>query len=201
MFVGNLIGLWQTNIKRLMAYSGIAQVGYALIGVATSSERGLSGLLLYLTAYSLAELGAFAAITVMSDRIGMETIEDYRGLYHRAPALSAILLISVLSLFGMPGTGGFMGKLWLLTSAVEDGRIGLLVVAAINSVLSLAYYWKIIRTTFIHTDLGLQSVSVPLASYVVLGISVAGILLIGVYPNMVLSWAEAAIQVFQLAVP
>ncbi|MBN1246664.1 MAG: NADH-quinone oxidoreductase subunit N [Anaerolineae bacterium] len=197
MFVGNLIGLWQTNIKRLMAYSGIAQVGYALIGVATASDRGLSGLLLYLTAYTVAEIGAFAAITVMSDRVGLETVEDYRGLYHRSPALSAVLLISVLSLFGMPGTGGFMGKLWLFTSAVEDGRFGLLVVAALNSVLSLAYYWKIIRTTFIHTDYSLEPVSVPLASTIVLALSVAGVLLIGLYPNLVLAWAETAIQAFR----
>lgn len=201
MLVGNLIGLWQTNIKRLMAYSGIAQVGYALIGVATASDRGLSGLLLYLTAYTLAEIGAFAAITVMSDRVGLETVEDYRGLYHRAPALSAVLLISVLSLFGMPGTGGFMGKLWLFTSAVEAGRIGLLVIAALNSVISLAYYWKIIRMTFIHTDHGLEPVSVPWSSYIVLGVSVVGILVVGIYPNMVLAWAEVAIQAFQPSLP
>jgi NADH-quinone oxidoreductase subunit N len=96
----------------------------------------------------------------------------------------------------MPGTGGFMGKLWLLTSAVEGGRLGLLVVAALNSVLSLAYYWKIIRVSFIHTDYGLDPVSVPFASYIVLAVSVAGILLIGVYPNLVLGWAETAIQAF-----
>lgn len=198
MFVGNLTGLRQTNMKRLMAYSGIAQVGYALIGVATGSERGLSGLLLYLTAYTIAEIGAFAAITVMSDRVGLEEIEDYRGLYHRAPALSLVLLISVLSLFGMPGTGGFMGKLWLLTSALEGGRLSLLVIAALNSVLSLAYYWKVIRTTFIHSDVGLEPISVPLLSQVVLGLSIVGVVAIGVYPNLVLRWAESAIQVFSL---
>ena len=196
MFVGNLTGLGQTNMKRLMAYSGIAQVGYALVGVATATDRGLSALLLYLTAYTVAELGVFATITVMSDKVGLEEVEDYRGLYHRAPLLTAALLLGVLSLFGMPGTGGFMGKLWLLMGALEDGRFTMLVIMTINGLISLAYYWKVIRTTFVHTDHRLAPVSVPAASGVVLVVSTVAIVGIGLYPNLVLQWAEAAIQVF-----
>ena len=196
MFAGNLTGLWQTNIKRLMAYSGIAQVGYGLVGVATATERGLSALLLYLTVYAVAELGVFAAITVMSDQVGLEAVEDYRGLYHRAPVLAGVLMLGVLSLFGMPGTGGFMGKLWLLMAALEDGRFTILVIMTINGLISLSYYWNIIRTTFVHTDRRLAPVSVPAASYVVLVISAVAIVGIGVYPNLVLRWAETAIQAF-----
>jgi len=195
MLAGNLTGLWQDNIKRLMAYSGIAQVGYALVGVATATERGLSGLLLYLTAYTFAELGVFAAITVMSDKLDLEDVQDYRGLYHRAPMLATVLLIGVLSLFGMPGTGGFMGKLWLLLGALEDGRWLLLVMMTINGVVSLSYYWKVIRTTFVHTDHRLAPVSVPAASWLVLAASAVGIIGIGIYPNLVLQWAENAVQV------
>ena len=196
MFAGNLTGLWQTNIKRLLAYSGIAQVGYALVGVVTASERGLTALLLYLTAYTVAELGVFAAITVMSDKVGVEEVEDYRGLYHRAPLLAGVLMLGVLSLFGMPGTGGFMGKLWLLMGALEDGRFTLLVIMTINGLISLAYYWKVISTTFVHTDHRLAPVSVSAASYVVLGASAVAIVGIGVYPNLVVRWAESAIQAF-----
>ncbi len=196
MFAGNLAGLAQTNIKRLMAYSGIAQVGYALVGVATATDRGLSALLLYLTAYTVAELGVFAAITVMSDKVGVEEVEDYRGLYHRAPLLAAALLLGVLSLFGMPGTGGFMGKLWLLMAGLEDGRFTILVIMTINGLISFAYYWKVIRTTFVHTDRSLAPVSVPAASGAVLVASAVAIVGIGLYPNLVLQWAEAAIQVF-----
>ena len=196
MFAGNLTGLGQTNIKRLMAYSGIAQVGYALVGVATATDRGLSALLLYLTAYTVAELGVFAAITVMADEVGLEEVEDYRGLYHRAPLPAGALMIGVLSLFGMPGTGGFMGKLWLLMGALEDGRFVILVIMTINGLVSLAYYWKIIRTTFVHTDHSLAPVSVPVASGVVLVVSTVAVMAIGLYPNLVLQWAEAAIQVF-----
>jgi len=196
MFAGNLTGLGQTNIKRLMAYSGIAQVGYALVGVATATERGLSALLLFLTAYTVADLGVFAAITVMSDRAGLEDVEDYRGLYHRAPLLAAALMFGVLSLFGMPGTGGFMGKLWLLMAALEDGRLAILVILTINGLISLAYYWKVIRTTFVHTDHSLAPVPVPAASGVALVVSTVAIVGIGVYPNLVLRWAESAIQIF-----
>jgi len=196
MFTGNLTGLGQTNIKRLMAYSGIAQVGYALVGVATATERGLSGLLLFLTAYTVADLGVFAAITVMADSPGLEDVEDYRGLYHRAPLLAAALMFGVLSLFGMPGTGGFMGKLWLLMAALEDGRLAILVILTINGLISLAYYWKVIRTTFVHTDHSLAPVPVPAASGVALVVSTVAIVGIGVYPNLVLRWAESAIQIF-----
>ncbi|MGC9469804.1 MAG: NADH-quinone oxidoreductase subunit N [Anaerolineae bacterium] len=196
MLIGNLAGLWQENIKRLIAYSGIAQVGYALLGLAIASEFGLTALLFYLTAYALAEVGVFAAITVMSDQVGLDMIVDYRGLYHRAPALAAVLLVSVLSLFGMPGTGGFMAKLWLFTSVLERGRIGLLVVAALNSVLSVAYYWKVIQTTFMHSDHGLEPVTIPLAPRIVLFLSMAGILALGIYPNVVFRWTADAVQVF-----
>jgi NADH-quinone oxidoreductase subunit N len=194
MFVGNLMGLWQVNIKRLMAYSGIAQVGYALIGVAVATQRGLSALLFALTAYVLAEMGVFAVITVVSDREGAEKIDDYRGLHHRAPLLSGVLLVSILSLFGMPGTGGFMGKLWLLTASLEAGRLSLLVILALSSVTSLFTYWKIIRPTLLQTDKGLETVAVPFWSRVALAISVIGVVGMGLSPNVVLRWAEAAIR-------
>lgn len=199
MLIGNLIGLGQTNMKRLVAYSGIAQVGYALIGVAVATEFSLSALLIYLTAYALAEVAAFAAITVISEREGMDLISDYRGLYHRAPVMAVVLLISVLSLFGMPGTGGFIAKLWLFNSTFQDARFALLIVAAFNSVVSMAYYWKIIHAVFVHADEGQDPVRVPGTTVLVFAVTVAGMLALGIYPLPVLHWAEAAVQVFFVA--
>lgn len=196
MFVGNLIGLWQLNIKRLMAYSGIAQVGYALIGLAVADERSLSALLFYLTAYALAEMAVFAAITVMSDRTGRDDVASYRGLYHRAPVLAVGLLIGIFSLFGVPGTGGFLAKLWLFTSALEAQRIWLLVAAAVNSVISVAYYWKVIRAAFIQSDRSLEPVPVPAASLVAVVVAVTGVLVLGLFPNPVLRWTGSAVHVF-----
>ncbi len=196
MFLGNLIGLWQTNVKRLMAYSGIAQVGYALIAVAVATELSLTALLLYLTVYAMAELAAFAAITVVSTQTKSDTLADYRGLYHTAPALAVVMIISVLSLFGMPGTGGFIGKLWLFTAALEAHREWLIVIAAINSVISVAYYWKIIQTTYMHSDHRLPKLRVPLTAWVVVVVALFTVLLLGIYPNLVLRWAEAAVHGF-----
>ncbi len=196
MFVGNLIGLWQLNIKRLMAYSGIAQVGYALIGLAVASERSLGALLFFLTAYALAEMAAFAAITVISDRVGQDDVASYRGLYHRAPILAAGLLIGIFSLFGVPGTGGFLAKLKLFTSALEAERIWLLIAAAANSVISVAYYWKVIQAAFVHSDRSLEPVPVPVASWVAVTIAVVGVLALGLFPNPVLRWTALAVRVF-----
>jgi len=196
MFLGNLIGLWQTNIKRLMAYSGIAQVGYALIAVAVGTEKSLASLMLYLTVYAMAELGAFAAISVMSATSGSDDLTEYRGLYHRAPILATALILSVLSLFGVPGTGGFVSKVWLFTAALEADRGWLIVVAAINSVISVAYYWRIIQATFVHSDHGLAKVKVPATTWTVIAVTVAAVLLLGIFPNTVLRWAQAAVHGF-----
>jgi NADH-quinone oxidoreductase subunit N len=196
MFVGNLSGLWQSNIKRFMAYSGIAQVGYGLLGVAVASQESLRAVLVYLTTYAFAEIGAFAAIAVVSEREGLDEIVDYRGLYRRAPALAAALILTLLSLFGMPGTAGFMSKLLLFSSMLDWEHAWLLILAAINTVISMAYYWKVMRAAFIQSDQGLAPIELPRASAVVLVITVGGVLALGVFPNFLLDWVEPAVQVF-----
>lgn len=196
MVLGNLLGLGQANIKRLMAYSGIAQVGYALVAVAVASEASLSALLVYLTAYALAEIGAFAGITIVSEQAELDMVMDYRGLYRRSPLLAAVLIVCMFSLFGMPGTAGFVAKLWLFTAMYRAEQYALLVVAALNSVVSLAYYWKVIRAVFIHSDEGLPPVRIPAAASLVLVISLGGVLVLGVLPNPLLRWAQTAARVF-----
>lgn len=197
MFVGNLSGLWQDNIKRFMAYSGIAQVGYGLLAVAVASEDSLRALLVYLTTYAFAEIGAFAAIAVVSEREGLDDLTDYHGLYHRTPALAVALIITLLSLFGMPGTAGFMGKLLLFSSVLDwDAAAWLLIIAGINTVLSMAYYWKVIRSVFMLSDQGLGPIDVPKASLVVLVVTVGLVLVLGVFPNLLITWAEPAVHVF-----
>jgi NADH-quinone oxidoreductase subunit N len=196
LFFGNLAGLWQSNIKRLMAYSGIAQIGYALIGVAIASELGLRALLLYMSAYVFAEIGVFGAITVVSGQTGLDEIVDYRSLHRRAPALAFILIISLLSLGGVPGTGGFMGKLLIFSAVLEEEEIGLLVVAGLSTVVSLAYYWKIIRAAFLHSDHALQPVHMPRTALVVSIIAAAGVFIVGIYPNALMAWIAPAVHVF-----
>lgn len=193
MLIGNLAGLWQDNIKRLMAYSGIAQAGYALGGAVLGTQEGFSALLIYLTAYTVTELAVFAAITVVSDKFGLDEIDDYRGIYRRAPLLAAALLIGLLSLFGMPGTAGFMAKLWLFSAALSAHQLWWLLLAAINSVISMAYYWRVIRVVMMHTDEGLGSLTIPWASWVTLLLACLAVLSMGIFPSGLIRWAYAAV--------
>jgi NADH-quinone oxidoreductase subunit N len=149
MTVGNMVALWQTNIKRLLAYSSIAQAGYMLIGVAAASPLGVTAVALYLATYALTNLGAFAAVIAFSNQSGSDEIEDYAGLSKRAPSMALVLIICLFSLAGIPGTAGFLGKLLVFSAAIEEGLVWLAVVGVLNSVISLGYYWKIIRAMYL----------------------------------------------------
>jgi NADH-quinone oxidoreductase subunit N len=198
MTVGNLIALWQRNIKRLLAYSSIAQAGYILIGVVAASQRGVTAVGLYLAAYALTNLGAFAVVIAFSNQTGSDEIEDYAGLSKRAPALALVLIICLLSLGGIPPTAGFIGKLYLFSAAIEEGGVvfGLAIVGVINSVISLSYYWKIMRAMYLvpaETD---ERVTTSPALAVALGIAVTGVLAIPVFANPLLALIQAAAPTF-----
>jgi len=196
MTVGNLVALWQTNVKRLLAYSSIAQAGYILIGVVAASPRGITAVLLYLSAYVLTNLGVFAAVVGFSNETGSEAIEDYAGLSQRAPGMALVLLICLLSLTGIPPTAGFMGKLWLFSAAIEAGLTWLAVVGVINNVISLSYYWKIIRAVYFAPAQGDERLTTSPTVAVALGATTVGVLIIGVFPAPVLSLIEAAAPTF-----
>jgi len=196
MTVGNLVALWQQNIKRLFAYSSIAQAGYILIGVVAASPRGMTAVLLYLAAYALTNLGAFAVVIAFSNQTGSDVIEDYAGLSKRAPGLALVLIICLLSLAGIPPTAGFIGKLWLFSAAIEEGLLWLAVVGVINNVISLSYYWKIIRAVYFapaQMDEGLATSSTVA---VALGATTVGVLIIGIFPGPLVSVIQAGVLTF-----
>lgn len=184
MIVGSLGALWQTDLKRLLAYSGVAQVGYLLIGVVVQSSAGVAALLFYLVAYGVASLGVFAAIiAVTGNSTPLSTkISAFAGLHQRAPWVAFSVLVSLLTLIGMPLTAGFLGKFWLFAGALEAGFPWLTVIAVLSNVVSIAYYWKIIHAMYLqpaHSDEPLR-ISPWLAA--ALGISVALVILLGVFP-------------------
>ncbi|MEM7031184.1 MAG: NADH-quinone oxidoreductase subunit N [Chloroflexota bacterium] len=155
MTVGNLVALWQTNMKRLLAYSSIAQAGYILIGLAAwSSEgasgalEGISGILLYLFAYLFTNLGIFAVAIILENKMGTSNISDYDGLLRRSPFLSVALLVFFLSLIGIPPTGGFMGKLFVFGAAIDQGLYLLAGIGVLNSVVSVYYYFGVAKRVF-----------------------------------------------------
>jgi proton-translocating NADH-quinone oxidoreductase chain N len=154
MTVGNLVALWQTNMKRMLAYSSIAQAGYMLIGLAawntqaTNGFEGVNGILLYLFAYLFTNLGVFTVAIVLENKMGTANISDYAGLIRRSPFLSIALLVFFLSLIGIPPTGGFMGKLFVFGAAINQGLYLLAGIGILNSVISVYYYFGVARQVF-----------------------------------------------------
>lgn len=196
MTVGNLVALWQQNIKRLLAYSSIAQAGYILIGVVAASPRGVTAVLLYLAVYALTNLGAFAAVIAFSNQTGSDAIEDYAGLSRRAPPLALVLIVCLLSLGGIPPLAGFIGKLYLFSAAIEAGLLWLAIVGVINSVISISYYWRIIRAMYLVPARTEERLRTPPTLGVALGVTVAGVLIIGAFPGPLLALLQAAAPAF-----
>lgn len=196
MTVGNLVALWQDNIKRLLAYSSIAQAGYVLIGVVAASPRGVTAVLLYLTAYVLTNLGAFAAVIAFANQTGSYAIEDYAGLSQRAPAVALVLIVCLLSLTGIPPTAGFVGKLWLFSAAIEEGLVWLAVVGVINGVISLSYYWKVIRAMYFTPAQREERLTTSPALATAMGVAVAGVFAVMIFASPLLALLQAAAVTF-----
>ncbi len=149
MTVGNVLAVVQKSLKRLLAYSSIAHAGYLLVGVAAGDEIGVSGILFYLVAYALMNLGAFAVIAVF-EREGKGTeIDDYAGLAVERPLLATALALFMFSLAGIPPTAGFMGKFYVFGAAIRADMTGLAVIALLNSVIGAAYYLRVVVALFL----------------------------------------------------
>jgi len=155
MTLGNLVAIFQTNIKRMLAYSSIAQAGYILIGLVcwnpfepASEVGGIGAVLYYLLAYLFTNMGAFTVVVAVEQATGSTEISDYAGLVRRNPWLAVALLIFFLSLIGIPPTGVFVGKLFIFGAAIRLQSIGLAVVGVINGVISVYYYYGVMRQAF-----------------------------------------------------
>jgi proton-translocating NADH-quinone oxidoreductase chain N len=196
MTVGNLIAIWQKNIKRLLAYSSIAQAGYLMIGLVAVSGGGIASLLFYLSVYLFANLGAFAVVLAVSHRAWGDQIEDYAGLSQRSPGLALAMMLFLLSLAGIPPLAGFVGKVNLFVAAVREGFIWLVVVGVLNSVVSLYYYLQVVRQMYLLPPTSEEPVNIPRPITMTLLVSVAGVLVLGVYPSLLLPLIQAAVQTF-----
>ena len=207
MTVGNLVAIPQQNIKRLLAYSTIAHAGYILAGVAATTATipgdgvaglGPSGVLFYLSTYAVTNLAAFFAVMVITGRVGSDRIDAFAGMSRRAPVVSAVLALAMISLIGIPPTAGFMGKLYLFNAAVRGDLVWLAVVGVINSVVSAYYYLRVIRVMYM--DSGepsespepekRESSSVPVR--LALAVTSLGVLGLGILPGPLMEASEAA---------
>ena len=206
MVVGNVFALRQDNIKRMLAYSSVAQAGTLLIGLAAiSADRsellGASGILFYLAGYTVTNLAAFAVIIVVANHRRSYLIADYAGLGRRSPWLAGVLAFALLSLIGLPPTAIFFGKIYLFETAVQSGLAWLAVVGAVNTVVSAAYYLRPIKAMFIdqpadgaEEEPEAAGAAVSPAVLATLGLVAAGVLIIGIVPGMVIDAAERAVS-------
>lgn len=204
MTVGNLTALWQTNVKRMLAYSSIAQAGYMLIGLvayAPASREafaGLNGVLLFLFAYLFTNLGAFAAVVAVENATGSAEVNAFAGLIRRAPALAVALFIFLLSLIGIPPTAGFVGKLLVFGAALERGYAWLALAGVVNSVVSVYYYYRVMREIFFAPSPDDVRIAVPSALGWTVGLAVAGTLVIALAPQPFIEFATRSVAMLAL---
>ena len=192
MVVGNFAALTQTNIKRLLAYSSIAHAGYVLVAITAHSEIGTSAAMFYLAAYAFMQIGAFAVVTWFS-RQGEKyvNIEDLAGLGQRQPMVAAMLTIFLLSLIGVPLTGGFFGKFYIFRAALDSNLIWLTVIGLLNSALAAYYYLRLIVVMYMkEPDAATENIGpvTPGLQVAIIGSALATLLL-GIFPSLVLDFA------------
>ena len=196
IIMGNLLAIPQTNIKRFMGYSSIAQAGYILMGLAMASFNGLCASLFYLLAYLFSNLCAFAVIIIFSRKTKSDNIEDYRGLWRRSPVLAFTLLIALMSLGGVPPLVGFLGKLYLFFAAVESGFTWLVVIGVLMSVVSIYYYLKVLKMVYIETSEDASPITLFFWEKLALSICVTGTVIFGFSPYPVFNHILSIVHSF-----
>jgi NADH-quinone oxidoreductase subunit N len=187
----------QQNIKRLLAYSGIAHIGYMLIGLAAVSANGVAMMLFYLVAYLFGNMGAFLVVEAVSQAEGSDNISAYRGLAQRSPVLALAMLLFLLSLGGIPFVAGFWAKLYVFWAAAEKGLYLLVLVGAILTVVALFYYLLVAKRMYIDPPERRDPIAVP--PLLALGILICGlgVVVMGIYPKpFVLTALRVAATIF-----
>jgi NADH-quinone oxidoreductase subunit N len=199
MTVGNLVALWQDNMKRLLAYSSIAHAGYMLLGVAALNSEGISAVMIYFVVYMFMNLGAFYVVMLVANKVGSEDIEAYNGLGQRAPFIGVALTIFLISLTGLPPTAGFIGKLYIFSALISAKMIWLVVIGAINSVISLYYYVRVMKNMFLRDAVeGAPRLALSPGELVVLLILLVPTLVLGLWFGPLVSYAQASMSMFGL---
>ncbi|MEK7264332.1 MAG: NADH-quinone oxidoreductase subunit N [Bacteroidota bacterium] len=198
MTLGNLVAVWQTNLKRLLAYSSIAHAGYMLMGLVVLSNEGISAIMIYFMMYLFMNLGAFYVVMLIAQKTGSEDIDDYKGLAYRSPFISVVMVIFLIALTGLPPTAGFIGKLYIFISVIDARWYWLAVVGALNSVISLFYYVKIFRNMFLKQPEGdIIPIEFSMTQIVWLVLLVAPTIIFGLYFSPIVAYAQESVKLFQ----
>ena len=202
MIIGNVVAIPQTNIKRMLGYSSIAQAGYLMVGLATlgfapaAGISGQSGILFFLASYALTNLGAFVAIIAISSKLDSDLIADYAGMGRRAPVLALALTLCLISLIGMPPAAGFMAKFYIFRAAVDNYLLWLVVLAVLNSVISAYYYLRVVKVMWVGKPASEEKVPSSGAPRLALFLCCLGVLVLGIIPGLMMRLAELASKIF-----
>jgi NADH-quinone oxidoreductase subunit N len=196
MVVGTVVGVAQTSLKRMLAYSSIAHGGYLLAGLVAGNDVGKASILFYLAAYALTNLGAFGIIALLGSRErANDDLRDYAGLWQSHPGLTMLMTFFLLSLGGFPPTAGFIAKWYVFSAAIGSGYYGLAIIGFLSSVVSVFFYLRIVVMMYM-TDRDARPVPPPISAVAMAGLVVAmiGVLYLGVLPSRVIDIAQASIS-------
>jgi NADH-quinone oxidoreductase subunit N len=190
MVIGNLFAMRQQNIKRFLAFSSIAQVGFILVGMSSNNPAGTASVVYFVLIYIFSNLAAFGVAAVISEKTGKENIDDYKGFYKTNPFLSWVLALALFSLAGIPPTAGFFGKLFLIGAGASKGAYWFITIAALNMIVSLYYYLRVVRAIFM--DKSEQPIeTIKTNPSVKFGLIICGV---GIVLTGLLSWIYGYIQ-------
>jgi NADH-quinone oxidoreductase subunit N len=196
MIGGTVIGVTQTNVKRMLAYSSIAHGGYLLVALVSANDAGKGAILFYLLVYAVTNLGAFGVISVLETRErANDRISDYAGLWTRQPTLALLMTVFLLSLGGFPPFGGFIAKWYVFSAAVQAGHVWLAVIGVLTSVVSVFFYLRVIVMMYMTPADDLAALpGVPQVTLAAMVASALIALYLGVLPTRVLDWAAASVR-------
>ncbi len=201
--LGNLLALVQRNIKRMLAYSSIAQAGYALFGVValTRTDIGVAAVAFYMFMYVLTNILAFSVIIVVSNTAGSDEIADFAGLHRRAPYLALAMVLALLSLGGVPPLAGFFGKFFVFAAAVQAGYVWLAIIGVLNAILGLYYYLTVIKVMYVDPEPDTRPIVATPALKAVMWIAGVGVLVMGTVAGPWWNWALNAAQSLTAKLP
>jgi NADH-quinone oxidoreductase subunit N len=193
MTLGNLVGLVQKDIKRLLAYSGIAHAGYVVMGILAMSKDGNAAAIYYMVVYLFMNLGCFYVVLLLSKSGENISLNDLSGLAKRAPLLAFTLAVSAFSLAGIPPTGGFTGKLFLFTSAFKAGHLNIVIIGAVNTVISIFYYLNLVRMSYSKEPVTTEPIRLSFQEKALCYVMICLVLYLGITP-------VGLMQLFRIAV-
>lgn len=191
MVVGNLFAIRQQNLQRFLAFSSIAQAGFILLGMISGTSYGMATVIYFILVYVFSNLAAFGVVSIVKNATGKDKIDDYNGFYQTNPMLSLVMLLALFSLAGIPPLAGFFGKFFLFAAIAEQGMYWLVLIAVVNTIVSLYYYLLVVKAIFIvRSENPMEPIKGDGLARLGLVITVIGILVIGIY-SPIFEWVEA----------